>query len=346
MLPEKPAAGTRYQVFPCPADALPNADPESPVRQPLVFLLILCASLPASGLTFQTRLESAEWKVEGDQFECRLSQHVTNFGVGEFVWRAGERPTFRLKPEQTRLGRGYASLLAAAPAWRPGQGDIDLGQVAVSSGEVALRSSQQQAGRLLSGLLQGRSPEVRHRTSEGDDLLVRLLPVSFAAGYGQFQTCSAKMLPVNFDQARLSQLGFPAGGTDLDSASRSRLDVILQLLKADPSVNRIQLDGHSDNSSNRLTNRDLSRRRALAVMEYLKANGVAEEQIILRFHGERYPLVANNSAANRARNRRVTLQLFREPVPEKSVDAPSGGALAALPDGQRKSEASSDLSQP
>ncbi|HAW24872.1 MAG TPA: hypothetical protein DCX38_16230, partial [Pseudomonas sp.] len=91
-------------------------------------------------------------------------------------------------------------------------------------------------------------------------------------------------------------------------------DIILQFLKADPSVNRIQLDGHSDNSGNRLTNRDLSRRRALAVEEYLIGNGVPKEQITLRFHGERYPIVPNSSEANRAKNRRVTMRLERGPA--------------------------------
>ncbi|WP_416311210.1 flagellar protein MotY [Pseudomonas sp. W03] len=293
------------------------------MRQPSLLLLVLCASLPAWGLTFQPRLESAEWTVAGDQFECRLSQNVAGFGVGEFVWRAGEQPTFRLKSQQDWLGRGSATLLAAAPPWRPGQGDVNLGSVQVSGGEVPFNSSQQQAGRLLSGLLEGRTPEVRHRTRDGDRLLVRLLPTRFAAGYAQFQDCSAKMLPVNFDQVRQSQIGFPSG-TELDALGRAKLDIILQYLKADPSVNHIEIDGHSDNSGNRLVNRDTSRRRALAVMEYLKANGVPESQIVVRFYGERYPLVKNNSEANRARNRRVTVNLSREVVPEEvPAEAPT-----------------------
>ncbi|MBW6078356.1 OmpA family protein, partial [Pseudomonas aeruginosa] len=73
--------------------------------QPRLLLLpFLLSSLPALAVTFQTRLESVEWKVEGDQFECRLSQPVANFGVGEFVRRAGEQATFRLKPEAQWLG--------------------------------------------------------------------------------------------------------------------------------------------------------------------------------------------------------------------------------------------------
>ncbi|WP_296283650.1 OmpA family protein [Pseudomonas sp.] len=306
------------------------------MRQSSVLLLTLCASLPAWGLTFQPRLESAQWTVAGDQFECRLSQSVGGFGVGEFVWRAGEQPTFRLKSQQGWLGTGSATLLAAAPPWRPGQGDVNLGSVRVGAGEVPLNSTQQQAGRLLGGLLEGRTPEVRHRTRTGESLLVRLLPTRFADAYAQFQDCSTKMLPVNFDQVRQSQVGFPDGGTEVDALGRAKLDIILEYMKADPTVNRIELDGHSDNSGNRLANREASRRRAIAVMEYLKANGVAESQITVRFYGERYPLVKNNSAANRAQNRRVTVNLSREAVVEQApaevpttAPAPSAASVPA-----------------
>lgn len=104
---------------------------------------------------------------------------------------------------------------------------------------------------------------------------------------------------------------------------------MLEFLKADPTVNHIQLDGHSDNSGNRLTNRDLSRRRALAVMEFFKANGIPESQIEMRFHGERYPLAPNTNAANRAKNRRVNVQLQRVPVAEKPAPQAAAPANAA-----------------
>ncbi|HLD65226.1 MAG TPA: OmpA family protein [Pseudomonas sp.] len=308
---------------------------EPAVRPTYPALLCLFASLPlgfpAAAITFQTRLEKIEWTVEGDQFECRLSQAVTDFGAGEFVRRAGEQATCRLQARERWMGAGSATLLAAAAPWRPGQGDINLGQVSVGEGEVPFNSSQLQAGRLLTGLLEGRSPLVRHRTQQGGEALeVRLLPARFNKAYQDYLGCTAKLLPVNFDQVKQAQIGFPGGGTALEPVSRAKLDIILQFLKADPSVNRVTLDGHSDNSGNRLANRDLSRRRALAVMEYLKANGVPEEQITLRFHGERYPLVPNNNEANRGKNRRVSLRLEREAeaaVPE----APAPAAAAANP---------------
>ena len=137
---------------------------------------------------------------------------------------------------------------------------------------------------------------------------------------------------MNFDQIRKSQVGFPGGGVDLEPLAQAKLEIILNFLKADPSVNRIQLDGHADNSGNRLTNRDLSRRRALAVMEYLKASGIAPEQITMRFHGERYPVAPNNNEANRAKNRRVTILLDRVPeaaVPPAPAAAPTDPAATS-----------------
>lgn len=281
--------------------------------RPLILACLLAS--PANAITFQTRLERVQWQVEGDQFECRLIQPIAGFGSGEFVRRAGEEAIFRLQSPDRWLGSGSATLLAAAAPWQPGRGDINLGVVSISGGEIPFNSSQLQAGRLLTGLLEGRSPVLRHRTLHGGEALeVRLLPARFSKAYEDYRACTAKLLPVNFDQVRKSQIGFPQSDIALDDLAKAKLDIVLQFLKADPSVNRIQLDGHSDNSGNRLTNRDLSRRRALAVEEYLLANGVPKEQISVRFHGERYPLGPNNSAANRAKNRRVTLTLERGAV--------------------------------
>lgn len=293
------------------------------MRQRYLALFSLLASLPAAALTFQTRMEHIEWKIEGDQFECRLIQPIDGFGVGEFVRRAGEQATFQMRSAGNVLGTGSATLLAAAAPWQPGRGDINLGAVRLARTGVLFSTSQGQASRLINGLLDGRSTVVRNQSGEGGRVMeVRVLPVSFSKAYNDYQACAAKLLPMNYDQVRRTQVGFPGNGIDLDSAAKARLDVILDYLKADPTVNHIELDGHSDNSGNRLANRDLSRRRALAVADYLKAHGVAEDQITVRFHGERYPLAKNNSPANRARNRRVSLQLERVAPVEKPVEKP------------------------
>ncbi|OAH47368.1 flagellar protein MotY [Pseudomonas monteilii] len=302
------------------------------MRQRYLALLTLFASLPAGALTFQTRMENIAWKVEGDQFECRLIQPIEGFGSGEFVRRAGEQPVFQLRSDSNLLGAGTASLLAAAAPWQPGRGDINLGSVRMARTGVLFNSSQGQASRLINGLLDGRSTVVRNYAGEaGRPMEVRVLPVSFAKAYSDYQACAGKLLAMNYDQVRQTQVGFPGGGIELDEAAKARLDLILDYMKADPTVNQIELDGHSDNSGNRLTNRDLSRRRALSVADYFKAHGLKEEQIILRFHGEQYPVAKNNSPANRARNRRVNIELDRVAVVEKPVEKPVEPAASVTP---------------
>ena len=302
------------------------------MRQRYLALLSVFTSVPAMALTFQTRLESTEWTVEGDKFECRLAQPITDFGSGEFVRRAGEQATFRLKTYGGTLGAGSATLLAAAAPWQPGRGDINLGAVRVGSGDVLFNSSQAQAGRLFTGLLEGRSPTVRHYGRQGGYSEIRLLPVKFNKAYNDYQVCTTKLLPMNYDQVKQTEVGFPGGGIELDAAAKKKLSVILAFMKADPTVNHVELNGHSDNSGNRLTNRDVSRRRALAVMDYFKANGIQESQITMRFHGESYPLAPNTNATNRARNRRVNIQLERVAAPEKpapQATAPSNSAATS-----------------
>jgi len=259
-----------------------------------------------------------------------LTQPITDFGSGEFVRRAGEQATFRLKAFNGSLGAGSATLLAAAAPWQPGRGDINLGAVRVGSGDVLFNSSQAQAGRLFTGLLEGRSPTVRHYSRDGGYSEIRLLPAKFSKAYNDYQLCTTKLLPMNFEQVKQTEVGFPGGGIELDAAARKKLSVILEFMKADPTVNHVELNGHSDNSGNRLTNRDVSRRRALAVMDYFKANGIQESQITLRFHGESYPLAPNTNAANRAKNRRVNIQLERVAAPEKPApQAKAPGNAAA-----------------
>lgn len=300
------------------------------MRQRYLALLSVFASLPAMALTFQTRLESIEWTVEGDKFECRLTQPITDFGSGEFVRRAGEQAVFRLKAYNSVIGGGSATLLAAAAPWQPGRGDINLGSVNIGSGNVLFNSSQVQAGRLINGLIDGRSPVIRRASGDGRVSEVRLLPVKFSKAFNDYQGCVAKLLPQNFEQVKQSEVGFPGEGVDLDPAAKAKLQVMLEFIKADPTVNHIELDGHSDNSGNRLTNRELSRRRALAVMDFFKANGIQESQITMRFHGERYPLAPNTNAANRAKNRRVAVRLERVAPTEKPAPAATASAGAAV----------------
>lgn len=271
--------------------------------------LLLCP-LAVQAITFQAQMEAVEWQLEGSRFECRLVQPVVRFGQGEFVRRAGVKPIFRIRSQEAILKKGDAFLFSAAPAWNARASNLQLGTMTVAGNERLAESNEEQAGRLLTGLLKGRAPLVRHQTVQGDPLEIRLQPVNFNEAYDRYLECAAGLLPVNYDQIRLTAVRFDSG-YELDGRAQAHLDILLEFIAEDPTVNRIRLDGHADNQGDRLLNRDMSRRRALVVKNYLVDKGFPEDAIQVFFHGERYPVKPNNSAANRAENRRVTLQLER-----------------------------------
>ncbi|SDS05021.1 OmpA family protein [Halopseudomonas xinjiangensis] len=277
----------------------------------LLSLVLLALALPAQAMTFQTRMEEVKWSVDGDKFECRLSQAVTGYGEAVFVRRAGERPTFQLKAWSNLMQPGQAQLYNDAPSWRSDRRARVLGQATVKDGPVTLEVPYQQAGQMLAGLADGLLPTI-HRAgwaNAPDSVRVVVSSIGYKQAWSEFQNCISGLLPMNIDQISRSAVSFASGGTRLDPGAKSLLDTALAYLEADPDIETVQLDAHSDNVGDRLTNRELSRQRALAVQSYLTEHGVAEEKITMRFHGDRYPVASNATAVGRAKNRRVTLRL-------------------------------------
>ena len=67
----------------------------------------------------------------------------------------------------------------------------------------------------------------------------------------------------------------------------------------------------STNCLSDLANRKLAKARASEVAAYLRAQGLNDQQVVIRFHGAAYPVADNNSAQGRAENRRTTVRLER-----------------------------------
>lgn len=87
------------------------------------------------------------------------------------------------------------------------------------------------------------------------------------------------------------------------------LGKIADIMKKFPKV-RFYVDGHSDSKGNNSHNMSLSRRRAMAVKEFLINLGVKENQLEARGFGETRPIASNNSEGGRQLNRRVRINLI------------------------------------
>jgi OOP family OmpA-OmpF porin len=81
---------------------------------------------------------------------------------------------------------------------------------------------------------------------------------------------------------------------------------------AHPEV-RIQISGHTDATGSHKHNMELSLARAISVRTYLASKGVAPGRMVAKGYGPDRPIATNRTAAGRAQNRRVELQLIQTP---------------------------------
>lgn len=75
---------------------------------------------------------------------------------------------------------------------------------------------------------------------------------------------------------------------------------------------RVIIEGHTDSAGSAEYNRQLSQRRAEAVADFMRSQGVPEDRIMARGYGEAYPVTTNETVAGRQQNRRVEIVLMNE----------------------------------
>ncbi|WP_045492464.1 OmpA family protein [Vibrio hyugaensis] len=82
------------------------------------------------------------------------------------------------------------------------------------------------------------------------------------------------------------------------------LDQLVAVLKR-ATLGQVTITGYTDSRGAMVYNQDLSERRANTVAEYLFANGVTSERLIVLGLGENQPVASNETRNGRAKNRRV-----------------------------------------
>jgi len=116
------------------------------------------------------------------------------------------------------------------------------------------------------------------------------------------------------DDVVLSLLGikFPSGRSTIDAGSAALMKKVQQGLALFPGAS-ISVEGHTDANGSDSTNLILSQDRADAVRQYLVSNFRYDpEKISSVGYGEARPVATNETAAGRARNRRIDLVIHPE----------------------------------
>ena len=120
----------------------------------------------------------------------------------------------------------------------------------------------------------------------------------------------------NFMISLPAEITFPSGSATLSKQGQQALSVVASTLAKDYPGATYWIEGHTDNDPIRKSkwesNRQLSVYRAMAVHAYLvEEAGFSDDQFVVAGHGEYLPIVANDSPAGKARNRRVEIVVHK-----------------------------------
>jgi len=108
---------------------------------------------------------------------------------------------------------------------------------------------------------------------------------------------------------RLVGLTFSSGSAEIRPDNFSLLTKVQRVIREFPE-STITVEGHTDSQGNEEMNQELSRRRAIAVREYLLSNlPISADRITAVGFGESRPVAPNDTEAGRTRNRRIDITL-------------------------------------
>ena len=114
-----------------------------------------------------------------------------------------------------------------------------------------------------------------------------------------------------------SDISFATGSANISPAFRPVLDRFASSLNQNPDTT-VSIIGHTDNTGSDAINDPLSVNRAAQTRNYLVDRAVAANRFSIDGRGSHEPIVSNDSAANRARNRRVEIYVAeQQPAPAR-----------------------------
>lgn len=122
----------------------------------------------------------------------------------------------------------------------------------------------------------------------------------------------ARVVLTESNIAILEKVQFEVGKATLLPESHALLDEVATMLKENPQVELISVEGHTDSTGSPELNRRLSQQRAESVAKYLAKKGVKASRMQPKGFGPDRPIADNETEAGREANRRVEFNILKQ----------------------------------
>lgn len=134
-----------------------------------------------------------------------------------------------------------------------------------------------------------------------------------------------KRVEVTADKIVINEkIQFDVDKTTIKPESHGLLDEIVSVIKDNPQIKKIAIEGHTDGDGSDKYNLKLSDGRAKAVMEYLTGHGVDAGRLTAKGFGESKPIGSNETPEGKEANRRVEFLITEQDEVKKVVEVEEG----------------------
>jgi OOP family OmpA-OmpF porin len=113
---------------------------------------------------------------------------------------------------------------------------------------------------------------------------------------------------------------FETGSSDILAESHGLLNEVAAILKDNPQIKVINIEGHTDSVGSDRKNKQLSEQRAASVALFLAGAGVDAQRMVPQGHGEEKPIADNETEEGRDANRRVEFNIAKQADDETKTE--------------------------
>jgi chemotaxis protein MotB len=216
---------------------------------------------------------------------------------------------------------GGAGLLDASAVQAPAPDDSRAGLEALQRQREAMLADQKAADA---------ASKAAQTMSKLEGAFTEALKNQGLTGAVEFVEVDRRGLVVNIITDRVL---FDLGQATLRPSGGKVLDAIAPVLKGLP--NGLVIEGHTDNQpisdSRFASNWELSTERATTVLRHLLVDGIDASRVAAAGYADQRPLQAGDSAASRARNRRVAIVILSPTTTTTTSAVAAAGVLPSAP---------------
>jgi len=107
---------------------------------------------------------------------------------------------------------------------------------------------------------------------------------------------------------------FEVNSANILPVSHSLLGEVADVIKTNPQIKKLQIEGHASAEGNAKRNTTLSQERAKAILDYLVSQGVDTKVLVSKGFGSSKPVAGNDTEEGREKNRRVEFNILEQDV--------------------------------